>query len=578
MLMTHLAASRYRYYRWLLAGAVGAAILLVSLYTRYYQEVKSIELSQHTLATRTVGKLNQLLTPAQLQAERSMDMLNQSCENVSSTLRFRAAQNQALRAMLLVKNGIIYCSSLFGARHYQLAAVMPSFVNSDARLALRPSLAVSKGLPTLVLWTPSPRDKTSGVLHVFNIELLSNFLLEPQEPYVQRVVLNVADSSLEYGRREILSRDTLTNDLRYTAGSALYPFSISLFGPQIGMLALSALPRHIPLALLISLLAAYVVYLLTANRMSLSYHIGHAITHREFRVYCQPIIHSDTGRCAGVEMLLRWKKKRQGWISPDVFIPLAEQHELIIPLTRYLMSTVTENLQLFPPRPSFYISINVAAEHFKTLNIIDDIRQIWLPAHPMPSLMLELTERTALSAIQYDQIRTLKDMGIMLAIDDFGTGHSSLSYLKNQPGRLEDRSRVYRRHRHRRGQRHGDRHHHYAGAAPEAETGGRGGGNGGTGRLSALTRGQCPAGILFRQADADPRFPAVVAAVRIARQESGRGSAGGLSPRREGYACAVSSRTTRVTRTSSIRYSDTSTISNRRWFSSMLSPATGICP
>ncbi|MEW7000888.1 EAL domain-containing protein [Serratia ureilytica] len=245
------------------------------------------------------------------------------------------------------------------------------------------------------------------------------------------MVLNVADSSLEYGRREILSRDTLTNDLRYTAGSALYPFSISLFGPQIGMLALSALPRHIPLALLISLLAAYVVYLLTANRMSLSYHIGHAITHREFRVYCQPIIHSDTGRCAGVEMLLRWKKKRQGWISPDVFIPLAEQHELIIPLTRYLMSTVTENLQLFPPRPSFYISINVAAEHFKTLNIIDDIRQIWLPAHPMPSLMLELTERTALSAIQYDQIRTLKDMGIMLAIDDFGTGHSSLSYLKN---------------------------------------------------------------------------------------------------------------------------------------------------
>ena len=116
------------------------------------------------------------------------------------------------------------------------------------------------------------------------------------------------DSSLEYGRREILSRDTLTNDLRYTAGSALYPFSISLFGPQIGMLALSALPRHIPLALLISLLAAYVVYLLTANRMSLSYHIGHAITHREFRVYCQPIIHSDTGRCAGVEMLLRWKR------------------------------------------------------------------------------------------------------------------------------------------------------------------------------------------------------------------------------------------------------------------------------
>ncbi len=193
--------------------------------------------------------------------------------------------------------------------------------------------------------------------------------------------------------------------------------------------------------------------------------------------------------------------------------------------------------------------------------------------------MLELTERTALSAIQYDQIRTLKDMGIMLAIDDFGTGHSSLSYLKNlSPDVLKiDRG--------------------FTAAIGtdavnatvtdtiitlaqrlEAETGGRGGGNGGTGRLSALTRGQCPAGVLFRQADADSCFPAVVAAVRIARQESGRGTAGGLSPRREGYACAGSSRATRVTRTSSIRYSDTSTISKRRWFSSMVSPATGICP
>lgn len=102
---------------------------------------------------------------------------------------------------------------------------------------------------------------------------------------------------------------------------------------------------------MLSLLAAYVVYLITANRMSLSYHIGHAIAHREFRVYCQPIINSDNGRCVGVETLMRWKNKRQGWISPDVFIPLAEQHALIIPLTRYLMTTVVENLNLFPLAP-----------------------------------------------------------------------------------------------------------------------------------------------------------------------------------------------------------------------------------
>ncbi|QGH63321.1 EAL domain-containing protein [Serratia proteamaculans] len=431
MLMTQLAVSKYRYYRWLLAGAVGLAILLLSLYTRYYQEIGTIEQNRQVLATRTVAKINDLLTPAKQQAERSMPLLGSTCEEVIPTLRFRAAQNQALRAMLLVKDGVIYCSSLFGTRKYIFSTILPSVANDGAKLVLRPSLSVAKGVPTLIMWTPAqPDNNSNGVLHVFNIELLANFLLEPQEPYAQRVVLNVGNYSLEYGRREILRSNTLTTDLRFTAKSARYPFSISLFGPQASMLALAALPRHIPLSLLISLLAAYVVYLLTANRMSLSYHIGHAISHREFRVYCQPIINAETGRCVGVEMLLRWKNKRQGWISPDVFIPLAEQHGLIIALTRYLMNTVVENLQLFPPRPSFYISINVAAEHFNGVTIIDDIRRLWLPAHPMPSLMLELTERTALSEIQYEQIKTLKEMGIMLAIDDFGTGHSSLSYLK----------------------------------------------------------------------------------------------------------------------------------------------------
>lgn len=431
MLMTQLAVTKYRYYRWLLAGAVGLAILLLSLYTRYYQELGTIEQSQRVLATRTVTKINNLLAPAELQAGRSMSLLDQPCQTSMPTLRFRAAQNQALRAVLLVKDGIIYCSSLFGVRNYVFSTILPTLADGSAKLALRPSLSVAKGVPTLIMWTPVTADNNlNGVLHVFNIELLANFLLEPQEPYAQRVVLNVGDNSLEYGRREILRSDTLTTGLLYTAKSTQYPFSISLFGPQASQLALAALPRHIPLALLISLLAAYVVYLLTANRMSLSYHIGHAITHREFRVYCQPIINAETGRCIGVETLLRWKNKRQGWISPDVFIPLAEQHGLIIALTRYLMGTVVENLQLFPPRPSFYISINVAAEHFNAVTLIDDIRRIWLPAQPMPSLMLELTERTALSEIQYEQIKTLKEMGIMLAIDDFGTGHSSLSYLK----------------------------------------------------------------------------------------------------------------------------------------------------
>ncbi|CAE1146975.1 EAL domain-containing protein [Serratia sp. Tan611] len=431
MLMTQFAVNKYRHYRWLLAGAVGLAILLISLYIRYYQEVKTIERSQQRLAAHTITKIERLLQPASEQARHTMALVGRPCSTLTATLRYRAAQNQALRSVLLVKDNDIYCSSLFGQRQYQLDALLPQLrPTAETQLVLRPSLSVTKGLPTLVMWTPQAQDVHSGILHVFNIDLLSDFLLEPQQPYGQRIVLNVGAQSLEYAKREIIDSNTLRGNLRYTSASGLYPFTISLFGPSTQRMALDALPAHIPLALLISLLAAYVVYLITANRMSLSYHISHAINRREFQVYCQPIINGASGHCLGIEILLRWNSKRQGWISPDVFIPLAEQHGLITPLTRFLMTTVVENLALFPPRPSFYISINVAAEHFNTQTILADIRRIWLPANPMPSLMLELTERTALSEIQYEHIRALKELGVMLAIDDFGTGHSSLSYLK----------------------------------------------------------------------------------------------------------------------------------------------------
>lgn len=230
MLMTHLAASRYRYYRWLLAGAVGVAILLVSLYTRYYQEVKSIEQSQQTLATRTVGKINQLLTPAQIQAERSMDMLDPTLRKrfIDPALS-RRAKSGATRHVAGEKRCYLLLQPVW--RPSLSAGRGDAHLRRQQRQArAAPSLAVSKGLPTLVMWTPSPAIKPAACCTYSISSCCPTFYSNRKSLTFSEWALNVDDSSLEYGRREILSRDTLTNDLRYTAGSALYPFSISLFG------------------------------------------------------------------------------------------------------------------------------------------------------------------------------------------------------------------------------------------------------------------------------------------------------------------------------------------------------------
>ncbi|VTP63761.1 phage resistance protein [Serratia rubidaea] len=406
MLMTQFAVNKYRHYRWLLSGAVGLAILFISLYIRYYQEVKTIDRSQQQLAAHTVAKIERLLQPASEQARHTMALIGRPCNIVTPTLRYRAAQNQALRSVLLVKDNDIYCSSLFGPRQYRLDALFPQLhPDADTQLALRPSLAVAKGVPTLIMWTPQSREAAAAFCTCSISTCCRPSCWSRSCPMRSASCLTLTARAWSTPNAKLSTAAPYAAICATPPPPIATPFTISLFGPSTQRMALEALPAHVPLALLISLLAAYVVYLITANRMSLSYHISHAINRREFQVYCQPIINGASGRCLGIEILLRWNSKRQGWISPDVFIPLAEQHGLINPLTRFLMTTVVENLALFPPRPSFYISINVAAEHFNAQTILADIRRIWLPANPMPSLMLELTERTALSEIQYEHIR-----------------------------------------------------------------------------------------------------------------------------------------------------------------------------
>lgn len=90
----------------------------------------------------------------------------------------------------------------------------------------------------------------------------------------------------------------------------------------------------------------------------------------EFELFCQPLVNARTRECVGVEILLRWNNPRQGWISPDVFIPLAEEHNLIVPLTRYVISETVRQIGYFPASRDFHIGINVAASHFRRVALI----------------------------------------------------------------------------------------------------------------------------------------------------------------------------------------------------------------
>lgn len=128
--------------------------------------------------------------------------------------------------------------------------------------------------------------------------------------------------------------------------------------------------------------------------------------------------------------MLRWNNPRQGWISPDVFIPIAEEHHLIVPLTRYVMAETIRQRHVFPMSSQFHVGINVAPSHFRRGVLIKDLNQYWFSAHPIQQLILEITERDALLDVDYRIARELHRKNVKLAIDDFGTGNSSFSWLE----------------------------------------------------------------------------------------------------------------------------------------------------
>ena len=192
----------------------------------------------------------------------------------------------------------------------------------------------------------------------------------------------------------------------------------------------------LPLGLLMAAFIVGIVIWLSRRRLSLRGELETAVERREFFVHYQPIIALDTGVCVGAEALIRWRRPDGSMIRPDLFIPVAEEAELILPITDQVIACVIADMRaaLLADR-ELHIAINLCASDIETGRVLDvleraldgtgiEAQQIWL----------EATER---GFINVDAARATIDKararGHAVAIDDFGTGYSSLSSLQNLP-------------------------------------------------------------------------------------------------------------------------------------------------
>lgn len=173
------------------------------------------------------------------------------------------------------------------------------------------------------------------------------------------------------------------------------------------------------------------------KRLMLENKLRHAAENNELVLHYQPKADLTSGRIVGVEALVRWQHPELGMVSPGVFIPIAEESGLIVPIGDWILRTAcAQALAWQQAGIAVPVAVNLSARQFQSPGIAtrvkDAIESIGLDPR---YLELELTESMSMGNPEksIEIMQTFKALGITLTIDDFGTGYSNLTYLQRFP-------------------------------------------------------------------------------------------------------------------------------------------------
>src|SRR5579859_2345503 len=176
------------------------------------------------------------------------------------------------------------------------------------------------------------------------------------------------------------------------------------------------------------------------ERLEVETDLRRALDRNELRVYFQPVVNLETGAVNELEALARWERPGHGIVSPLVFIPIAEETGLIVPIGQWVLEEAcrwAQRWQIYSlHQHPMVVSVNLSARQFQKPDLLADIQRALRETGFNPhQLKLEITESVVMQDAEatIETLEALKALGIRVAIDDLGTGYSSLSYLKRLP-------------------------------------------------------------------------------------------------------------------------------------------------
>jgi len=173
------------------------------------------------------------------------------------------------------------------------------------------------------------------------------------------------------------------------------------------------------------------------TRFHLDAELRNAIRTRSLTVHYQPIVEVESLRLVGFEALARWFHPQLNEVQPNVFIRMAEDSGLIVPLGRLALDIAAGDLaQWLVHDPRLFVTVNISPRQFGENDLVADLRKAMERHHlPEDSLHLEITESTVVENPEQvaAAVGSIRDLGVRICIDDFGTGYSSLHLLQTMP-------------------------------------------------------------------------------------------------------------------------------------------------
>jgi len=176
------------------------------------------------------------------------------------------------------------------------------------------------------------------------------------------------------------------------------------------------------------------------DALSIEQELSHGLDRGELRLFYQPLVSLVTGEIVGAEALIRWEHPERGLLSPDKFLPVAEESGLIVQVGAWAVGEACRRLRdwdrLSGGPSAFSLAVNLSARELTHPDVVATVLNAVRRSALDPSrITIEVTESTAMADRDsgFRALRELSAAGVRIAIDDFGTGYSSLDHLREMP-------------------------------------------------------------------------------------------------------------------------------------------------